>query len=64
MNNIRKLRLKRGLLQKQLASLVGVKRVTVTQWEAGRSSPRTQLLPKLAEVLNCDLSDLIIKHEK
>ena len=57
MNNeiFKDLRLKRGLTQKAVAKKVGVTREAVSRWEAGVSSPRAELLPKLAKLLRCKI---------
>lgn len=41
-----------GLSQAQLANRVGVKRVTVSHWEADRTAPRANRLNQLAGLLN------------
>jgi DNA primase catalytic core len=49
--DIKTLRKKLGLSQRQLAKLVGVKRLTVARWETGKmkpSSERVEMLEKLA----------------
>jgi transcriptional regulator with XRE-family HTH domain len=56
--NIRELRESAGLTQGELASELGVDRSSVTKWETGKSRPRTEDLPKLAEVLQCSIDDL------
>ena len=41
----------RGLNQSELAGLVGVKRASISHYEAGKRSPETETLRKLADVL-------------
>ena len=49
MNNVRELRLKKGIQQKELALEVGVSNATVSDWEHGRKNPSGERLEKLAE---------------
>lgn len=56
--NIRELRESAGLTQGELAAELGVKRSAVSMWEIGKSRPRTEDLPKLAETLHCSIDDL------
>lgn len=58
MINIKKYREKQGLLQKELAEKLNVKRTTITNWENGLTSPRISLLPKIAKILKCKIDDL------
>ena len=49
MNRVRELRRRAGLGQKEIASIVGVARPTVSEWETGRKNPTGDRLMKLAE---------------
>ena len=49
---IKELRLERGLNQAQLAQLVGVSRITITNWEGGKKSVSQENLFKLKQALN------------
>ena len=49
--NIRELREAAGITQGELAAEIGVKRSAVSMWEIGKSRPRTEDLPKIAEAL-------------
>ena len=60
---IRDLRESAGLTQGELASELGVDRSSVTKWETGKSKPRTEDLPRLAEVLQCSVNDLFVRKE-
>lgn len=57
--NLKKIREKQNLKQKDLARLVGVGASTVCMWESGSAIPRAQKLFKLAEVLNCRVDELM-----
>ena len=59
MNNIRKIRVECNFTQEQMAKRVGVERSTVAKWETGASLPRSELLPKLADVLGCTVDELL-----
>lgn len=55
-------RLKRKLSQNELAKLVGVSRVSVAQWEAGKQTPSVASLEKIAQALNATLICGFIIH--
>lgn len=57
--NIKKMREKRNLTQKQLAELLGVKQSNISRWEAGTYQPNATTLKKMADALNCRIDDLI-----
>lgn len=56
---LKRLRERRGLTQAQLASRIGVHRVTIATWETGRYRPSIDALPRLAKALNVKVTDLI-----
>ncbi|MGV3598244.1 MAG: helix-turn-helix domain-containing protein [Bacteroidota bacterium] len=49
--HIRKVRMDRKLLQKEVAKLIGVSEDCITYWENGRSEPQIQFMPKIIEFL-------------
>ena len=55
---IKRLRERLGLSQRDLATNLGVDVSTVTKWETGNAAPRVALLPSLAKVLQCSIDDL------
>ena len=57
--NFKKARLRAGLLQKDVADALGVDKSTVCLWETGKTKPRANILPKVAEILNCSVDFLI-----
>lgn len=63
MTAIRKIRRSQDITQEQLASGVGVSQQAVAAWERGLSSPRAELLPKLADILGCTVDELLSKEE-
>lgn len=56
---VKEMRKKRGLTQKQLAELLGVKQQNISDWERGERSPSVKNLKKLSEILNCQIDDLV-----
>ena len=56
--NIKELREKANVTQKELASALNIGQSAVAMWETGVSMPRAELLPKIASVLNCTVDDL------
>lgn len=60
--NIKKLRKSRGMTQAELASRLNVVRQTVSKWETGASVPDADLLNKLSDILETEVSDLLGKR--
>ena len=56
---LKQLRMQRNLTARQLADLLFVSQPTVTRWETGERLPDIQMLPRLAECLDVDASDLL-----
>ena len=57
--NLRELREKRGLTQKDLADRLSLSGMTVSKWENERSIPDIFTLLKLAEIFDCTLEDFL-----
>ncbi len=62
LNNLKKLRLKKGLTQIELANLVGVSLNGYLRWEQGANSPSEENMIKLLKAL--DMEDLVNKKDK
>lgn len=58
-DNIRKVRMKRGLTQAQLADRVNVSEKTVSSWEVNRTEPSMSYIERIADVLTCQKSELL-----
>lgn len=56
---ISQLRREQGLNQGELATLLGVTNKAISRWETGRGYPDIETLPKLAEVLNVSIPELL-----
>lgn len=56
---LRELRKKRGLTQRELASMVNVSFMTMRRWEASEHSPRIEEIKKLARALNVTEGELL-----
>lgn len=64
MNHIKRLRLRAAIpTQKIVANTLGLKQSTVGKWELGKSKPRTTLLPKIAELYNCTIEELLMEEK-
>jgi DNA-binding Xre family transcriptional regulator len=61
-NPIKGWRLFRNMTQSELAEKTGLKQTHVSLMEANKIKPRENTLQKLAEALNCDVDDLIVRH--
>lgn len=56
---LRQIRMAKRLSQQQCADLIHVERSTIASWETGRRLPDADMLAKLSEALNIDISLLI-----
>lgn len=61
MNGYAYQRKKNGLKQSDVAEALGVKRVTVTQWEIGNAEPTASKLRELRQLYGCTADDLLAK---
>ena len=59
MNNLKKIRLERGMTQTELAEKIGITRTAICNYEAGTREPDFETLRKLVSVLECTLDELI-----
>ena len=59
MLKLKELRNEAQITQRQLAEALNVKPNTVNQWENGNRELRAGILPKLAELLNCSVDELL-----
>lgn len=59
MNIVKQLRKKKGIQQKELATVIGVAQPTVSEWELGKKDPSGERLKKLAEYFNVDELDIL-----
>ena len=56
---LRKLRTEKGISQQQLAVKMMVDRSSIARWENGTRSPDITLMPRLADCLGVEVSDLL-----
>lgn len=47
-----------GLTQLDVAKALGITDSAVNQWEKGKTVPKTESLPKLAELFGCTVDEL------
>lgn len=57
--NLRKLRLEKGLTQEQLSEKMGVSYQAVSRWETGSTYPDIEMLPALADLFEVSLEKLM-----
>lgn len=50
---------KRGMTQQEAARALGTDQSTVCLWETGKTKPRASLLPRIAEVYECTIDELL-----
>ena len=58
-DNLRRLRLARGMTQSALADVLGVSDRAVSRWERGTAAPDVALLPPLAMTLETSVDALL-----
>lgn len=63
-NNVKLYRVKLGINQQQLGTLVQVSRQTISLIERGDYNPSISLVLKLAKVFECKVEDLFYLEEK
>ena len=61
--NILAFRKKKGFSQSELAQQLGVTFQAVSKWETARSAPDISLLPRMAEIFDCSIDELL-KNEQ
>lgn len=61
---IKDLRTTKGMPQREFAAALGVDRTTVAKWETGAALPRADMLPKIAKLLGCTISDLFEERKE
>lgn len=59
---LRQLRLDRGMTQEDVAGQVGLTRQAVSSYESGRTQPGLDILQRLADVYQVELTDIIYGH--
>ncbi len=59
MTNLKIMRIRRGLTQKELAEKVGVEWHAISAYEGGWRFPRRDILGRLAESLECEIKDIV-----
>ena len=58
LNKIKQFRERLDITQEELCKMIGVTQSAIAMWENGKTLPRTDKLPKLAEIFNCTIDDL------
>lgn len=58
MKQIQKRRMALGMTQAELASQLGVNPSSVAKWETEKAFPRSDMLPKIAQLLGCTIDEL------
>lgn len=59
MSKLKSLRLQQNVKQITLTNTFNFSKGCISQWENGTRTPPIEILPKLAEVLNCTIEELV-----
>lgn len=59
MSNLQSLRLQQNVKQITITNILNLSKGCISQWEKGKRTPAIQQLPKLAQVLNCSIEELV-----
>ena len=59
MTTLKKLRLRSGMTQKELAEKLHVTQGAVSHWEHGISYPTSRKLPEIARLFECTMDELL-----
>lgn len=62
--NIKQLRKNKGLTQKKLGELIGVKAITIRKYESNEREPNLITLNKIADALGVTINDLLTEDDK
>ena len=62
--NLRSIRLKQGITQKQVADFLNVSVQSISKWEKGDALPSIEFLPKMAECLKCEINDFFASNSE
>ncbi len=57
-NELKAMRVRKGLTQKELGALIGVGYGTISKWETGESDPQFAKIGKLANALGVTTADI------
>lgn len=63
-NRIEEIRKERGILQEELAKMLGVSRQTISSLETGRYNPSITLAFKVARCFGMGIEDIFIYEEE
>lgn len=59
--NLKNIRTKQGITQKQVAEHLNVSPQSISKWEKGDALPSIEFLPALAERLDCEINDFFVQ---
>lgn len=60
--NLKSFRKSRGITQEELATRLNIVRQTISKWEKGLSVPDSDMLIRIAEILEVNVSELLGTH--
>ncbi len=60
-NNIKSYRVRNGYSQEKMAELLGISRATYCDYEVNPQKVKVEMLKRISDILNCELSDFFIE---
>lgn len=63
-NNLKHLRNKMNITQKELSTTLSVSLFTFRDWEQGKTQPKYEILEQLTKILDCSYDDLLGDQSK
>lgn len=63
LTNLKEIREKSGMTQKELADLINVRRETILRLENNRYNPSLEMALKIAQVFHCTVEDIFTLNQ-
>lgn len=61
---IRKIRIEKGMTQKEIAEKCGINDANIRKYESGRQNPKIDTIEKIAKALDVEVSELLFEKSE